>query len=574
MTSNGGVDLSLLTPVLERYEKGRRELLLPVLHEAQALYGYLPEPVLKAISQNLRIPAADIYGVVEFYTMFYQQPVGRRIVRVCGDPACMANGAPKVLEAVCRHAGVQPGETTPDGALTIERATCLGLCDQAPAALVDDRALVGLTPADAPRLLAGEGREAALRVTGDLRVLTRHIGVLDPLDLEAHRARGAFAGVEQALQMPPEAVIAVVKDSGLVGRGGAAFPAGLKWELGRKASGSPKYVICNADESEPGTFKDRLLIEGDPYRIIEGMLICAYAVGASKGIFFLRGEYPRARAIVQEALDRARAAGLLGERILGTDFSFDVELRVGAGAYVCGEETALFEAVEGKRGFPRVKPPFPTDYGVFGKPTVISNVETLASAPDILINGAEWFRQWGSGRSVGVKLFCVSGHVNHPGVIEAPFGIPLRELVETYCGGFKGTPQAILMGGAAGAFITPQHLDVPLTYEALEPLGASIGSGAIMVFNESVDLRELLSVLTHFFAHESCGKCYPCQLGTQRQHEIVTRAAAGRALPGDVERLMDIGRTMTDASICGLGQTAGMAVMSALRLWPDLLEAR
>ncbi len=311
-------------------------------------------------------------------------------------------------------------------------------------------------------------------------------------------------------------------------------------------------------------------MEGDPFRVLEGMTICGYAIGSSKGYLFIRGEYPHAAAVLEEAVAAARQANLLGENILGTDFSFEIEIRRGAGAYICGEETALFEAIEGKRGYPRLKPPFPTTHGLFNRPTVINNVETLASVPDILTNGAEWFQQWGTEHSTGLKLFCVSGHVGQPSLVEAPFGTTLRELIERYCGGFDGTPQAVLMGGAAGAFLTPDQFDTPLTFEDLRPLGASIGSGAIMVFNESVDLRQVLRTLGHFFAHESCGKCYPCQLGTQRQMEILDRVAEGQAQAGDIERLTLIGQTMTDASICGLGQTAGMAVMSALRLWPDL----
>jgi NADH-quinone oxidoreductase subunit F len=380
-------------------------------------------------------------------------------------------------------------------------------------------------------------------------------------------------GLEVALkEMTPDEVITVIKDSKLVGRGGAAFPTGIKWQYTRAATGQPKYAICNADESEPGTFKDRLLMEGDPYHILEGLAICGYAAGAEKGYIFVRGEYPRAAAILQEAIDRATDAGLLGQNILGAGFDFHIEVRRGAGAYICGEETALFEAIEGKRGFSRVKPPFPTTHGLFGKPTVINNVETLSKVADILLNGADWFRQWGTPESVGYKLFAVSGHVRQPGVVEAPFGLTINELIERWCGGYTGTPQAILMGGAAGVFLTPNQFDTPLLYEALHPLGASIGSGAIMVFNETVDLSDILVRLGHFFAHESCGKCFPCQLGTLRQLELLERAAEGHAQPGDYQRLMGIGQTMTDSSLCGLGQTAGLAVMSAIRLWPELVK--
>jgi len=315
------------------------------------------------------------------------------------------------------------------------------------------------------------------------------------------------------------------------------------------------------------------MLEGDPFRVLAGMILSGYVIGSARGYLFIRGEYPQAAAILLDAIDQLYGANLLGERILGSEFSFDLELRQGAGAYICGEETALFEAIEGKRGFPRVKPPFPTTHGLFRKPTAINNVETLACIPDIVANGGAWFRQWGTEKSTGTKLFCISGHVKQPGVIETPFGTPLREAIEQYCGGFEGEPKAILMGGAAGGFMTPDLLDTRLSFEDLRAINAPIGSGVVMVFNQTVELREVLRGLAHFFAHESCGKCYPCQLGTQRQMEILERAAQGHTRPGDAAAIQDIGWTMTDASICGLGQTAASAVLSAIRIWPELIGA-
>ena len=369
-------------------------------------------------------------------------------------------------------------------------------------------------------------------------------------------------------------MVAQVKASGLVGRGGAAFPTGVKWEGAAKAPGSQKYVVCNADESEPGTFKDRVLLLDDPHSVIEGMLITGYAIGASKGYIYLRGEYPYIVPPLEIALAEALASGYLGENILNSGFSFDIEIRIGAGAYICGEETALFESIEGKRGFPRVKPPFPTTFGVFGKPTVINNVETLFNVPLIISQGVEEFRRIGTEKSPGPKLFCVSGDVAQPGVYEVPFGLSLRDLLDLAGGLADGKGlQAVLFGGAAGAFATAKHLDVRLTFEDLRAAGLPLGSGVVMVFNETRDLRDVLKRLGHFFAHESCGKCYPCQMGTQRQKEILDRISEGRILPGDLERLQDIGWTMTDASLCGLGQTAAGAVMSAIQLWPALFTA-
>jgi NADH-quinone oxidoreductase subunit F len=394
--------------------------------------------------------------------------------------------------------------------------------------------------------------------------------------LDEYRLAGGYAGLQKALTMAPAEVIAEVKSSGLVGRGGAAFPTGVKWDGAARAPGKVKYVVCNADESEPGTFKDRVLLEGDPHRVIEGLAIAAYAVGARTGYIYIRGEYPHALKIMHRAVGEAREAGLLGASIFGSSFDFDIEIRQGAGAYICGEETAMFESIEGKRGFPRVKPPFPTTYGLFGAPTVINNVETLCNVPFILTQGASVYRQLGTETSPGSKLFCVSGDVRRPGVYEVPFGITLRHLLDELAGGVRPghSLQTVLFGGAAGAFATADQLDVRLTFEDLRQVGLPLGSGVVMVFDETRDMRDVLVRLAHFFEHESCGKCYPCQLGTKRQHEILMRIAAGNALRGDAERLSDVGWTMADSSLCGLGQTAATAVLSAMKLWPELFAEK
>jgi NADH-quinone oxidoreductase subunit F len=313
------------------------------------------------------------------------------------------------------------------------------------------------------------------------------------------------------------------------------------------------------------------LMEEDPHRTIEGMIIAARAVGASQGYFYIRGEYPYAHKVVNEALEEARKAGYLGLDILGSGLDFDIEARRGAGAYICGEETALFESIEGKRGFPRVKPPFPTTFGLFGKPTAINNVETLCNVPFIIEKGAAAYRKYGTEKSPGPKLFCVSGDVARPGLYEVPFGVSLRHVLNDLAGGVTGgSLEAILFGGAAGAFTTKDSLDVKMTFEDLSAQGLPLGSGVVMVFNDQRDMRQVFKGLAHFFADESCGKCYPCQLGTQRQYEILARLAEGKPEEGDVERLTDVGWTMVDASLCGLGQTAATAVLSAMKLWPDL----
>lgn len=570
------LDLMPLRSILAEFVPQGRIALLPALQAAQAYYGYLPEPVAAEVGRALRVPLAEVYGVIDFYSMFYRHPVGKTIVRVCTDAVCALYGGEGVHARLRQHLGLSANETTSDGAFTIEESPCLGLCAHAPALLVNERSVARAEVLSPDEILKdGKAPSPSGFLGGDLRLLTANCGRGRPTSLQEYLINGGYAGLEKAFGMLPQEVISEVKASGLVGRGGAAFPTGVKWEGAARAEGWPKYVVCNADESEPGTFKDRVLMEEDPHRVLEGLIIAAYAVGAEKGYIYIRGEYPYAYKVMQKAVDEARGAGYLGENILNSGFSFEVELRRGAGAYICGEETALFESIEGKRGFPRVKPPFPTTHGLFGKPTVINNVETLCNVPYILQKGAEAYRQLGTERSPGPKLFCVSGDVVRPGLYEVPFGVSLRHLLFDLAGGIRqgGRLQAVLFGGAAGAFATPEHLDVPLTFEDLRVAGLPLGSGVVMVFDQERDLKEVLWRLARFFAHESCGKCYPCQLGTQRQYEIISRIKEGRPQPGDLERLRDVGWTMSDASLCGLGQTAASAVLSAMKLWPDLLQA-
>jgi NADH-quinone oxidoreductase subunit F len=551
-------ETSQLQTAIESYIPLGRSGLLPALHAAQRLYGWVSEPVAAEIAKSLKVPLADVHGVIEFYSLFYDKPTSRHVIRVCTDVACALKDGEGILHHLCDKHGLRPGQTTDELSLTIEPSPCLGLCEHAPA--VWDSGDQSTVISDNGATHVSLDRRPPSLVYGLVRILSANCGD-GTTSLQKY---GEYTGLRKARGMKPEDVIAEVKASGLVGRGGAAFPTGVKWEGAAKAEADQKYVICNADESEPGTFKDRVLLIDDPHRTIEGMCITAYAIGATKGYIYIRGEYPYIVPVLENALTEARTAGYLGEE-------FDIEVRVGAGAYICGEETALFESIEGKRGFPRIKPPFPTTFGVFGKPTVINNVETLCTVPLIVGQGAAEYRKLGTEKSPGSKLFCVSGDVERTGVYEIPFGTTLRELLEL-AGGVKGGKQlkSVLFGGAAGAFATSAHLDVKLTFEDLRSAGLPLGSGVVMVFDETRDMREVLQSLGHFFAHESCGKCYPCQMGSQRQKEILDRVASGKILEGDFERLQDVGWTMTDASLCGLGQTAASAVLSAMKLWPEL----
>lgn len=567
-------DLDLLKPILEKYEPGDRSGLIPALWDAQRTFGYLSEPVVASIAKTLDVPLADAHGVVEFYTMLYNEPKGETTVRVCVSPVCAQEGSNQVLDELCDHHGVERGGTTGDGKYTIKPVECLGLCDHAPSGLIDDVPVSHVNEAD-PVTLADDPPPAPLgHISGSARHITKRVGEMDPTDIEAYQDLGGFSGLRKALlELSPQEVIAEIEEAGLVGRGGAAFPTGLKWKFTAGAEGEPKYIVCNTDESEPGTFKDRFLMEGDPFAVLEGMLLAGYSIGAHKGYIYIRGEYYRSQKFFEGVIENAREHGFLGEDILGSGFDFDVEIRAGAGAYICGEETALFESIEGKRGFPRIKPPFPTTHGLFGQPTVINNVETLAAATWIMENGAGAFRASGTEESPGTKMFCLSGDVGRPGVYEVPYGTTMRELLEQ-AGGVKGELQAALVGGAAGFYATPDQLDVPMSFEGLEEAGLTLGSGVVVVSNTERDLRKSLISLARFFAHESCGKCYPCRFGTQRQKDLLKRIFNGEGSQEDIEALDDIGYTMTESSLCGLGKTASLAILSAKENWPELFNGQ
>jgi NADH-quinone oxidoreductase subunit F len=404
-------------------------------------------------------------------------------------------------------------------------------------------------------------------MTTDL--LLARCGAVDPGSIDDYVANDGFVALRRSVEEGPEWVIEELTRSRLTGRGGAAFPTGRKWAAVRAASGSPKYVILNADESEPGTFSNRKLLEEDPFSSVESMIIAGLAVGSSQGYAYIRGEYALAASRLRTAIDAARDRGYLGPDAAGSSQAFEIEIRRGGGAYICGEETSLFASLEGLRGEPRSKPPFPVNVGVFGKPTLINNVETLVNVMPILLMGGEAFAGIGDPSLAGTKLFCLSGHVARPGVYEVPGGTTLRALLELAGGVPDGRElQAVLMGGAAGKFVPLNHLDTPLTPAILGPLGLTIGSGAVMFFDDTVDMWEVTRLIAEFFAEESCGQCVPCRVGTKRQVEILHRFSLGHGRPADEELLRDVGGVMSDASICGLGQTAAWAVLSALEVLP------
>jgi len=555
-----------------REARDRRDLLLPGLHAINDRIGWISEGALDYLCRRLTVPPADAYGVATFYAMFSVKPRPATVLHVCTDLACAAAGAPGLCAGIEARLG-------PGSGVSVERSPCLGLCERAPAALaikagdpvrtavsapatVEAAVLAASAPDSAP-----EEPPAAMAVpqAGDPSLtLLRRVGAVDPSSLDDYRAHGGYTALRRAFALGPAGVIREVTDSGLVGRGGAAFPTGRKWQATASQPDRPHYLVCNADESEPGTFKDRVIMEGDPYALVEAMTIAAYATGAHRGYVYLRGEYPRAIHRMQHAVDQARARGLLGDDVLGQGYAFDIEIRRGAGAYICGEETALFNSIEGYRGEPRSKPPFPVEKGLFGRPTVENNVETLVNVLPILTMGAPAYAAIGTGRSTGPKLFCVSGSVDRPGIYELPFGATLGELLDA--AGVRERLRAVLLGGAAGGFVRPDERDIPLTFEGTREAGTTLGSGVVMAFDDTVPLPRLLLRIAEFFRDESCGQCVPCRVGTVRQEEALHRIAerTGAAAADDIALLREVGRAMRDASICGLGQTAWNAVESAI----------
>ncbi len=574
-----------------RATRERRHLLLPALQALQGRMGFITEGGLDYVCARLGVPPAEAWGVVTFYAMLATSPRPRRVVHVCDDIACRVRGAAQLCAALEKKAG-PPITHEPEGdhhpldrgKAAWMHSPCLGLCDVAPAALVVEaganvveRSVGGATVESvlallggAPPAIDGANRPHVRRspkiVSGGLLQRVRKV---DPTKLPAYRASGGYAALARAFELGAEGVIREVTDSKLVGRGGAAFPTGRKWEAVRTQSEKPHYLVCNADESEPGTFKDRVLLTEDPFAIVESMTIGALATGAEKGFLYIRAEYPLAFQRMQGAIEQARAAGLLGNDILGRGLRFDIEIRRGAGAYICGEETALFESIEGKRGEPRNKPPFPVSHGLFGKPTAANNVETFANIPAIVLDGGAAFAKVGTAQSTGTRLFCLSGSVQKPGVYEAPFGATLGEIIELAGGVTAGhTLKAVLLGGAAGGFVRADELGLKLTHEDTRASGTTLGSGVVILFDETVDLRDAVLRIAAFFRDESCGQCVPCRVGTVRQEEALHRIAAAKTRGGvrnELALLDELGLAMKDGSICGLGQTAYSAVESAVK---------
>jgi NADH:ubiquinone oxidoreductase subunit F (NADH-binding)/NADH:ubiquinone oxidoreductase subunit E len=561
---------------------------LPILHAVQNICGnWLPLEALQLVAKELDIPYGYLYGVMTFYSMYAVTPRGKFIIRMCESAPCHVNGAENILETLKEELGIQVGQTTSDGLFTLEQTACLGTCEVSPAMQINEVVFGDLTSAKVKEVLenyrAGKTVDyrtlarttippLAYPLNPDEMVLFANLDQIDPMSVDAYVAKGGYESLKKAVTaMSQVDVINEVKTANIRGRGGAGFPAGLKWSFTQPSPLAPKYIVCNADEGEPGTIKDRYLMEGDPNRVLEGMAIAGYAVGASHGYIYVRGEYYLSMMRLQNAIDQATAKGYLGKNIFGTDFSFTIEVQSGGGAYVCGEETALIESIEGERGNPRVKPPFPGQVGVWGKPTIVNNVETLSSIPVILAKGGEWYKNKGTEDAAGTKIFQVVGHVNKPGVIEANLGMTVRELIDKYGGGVRGGKKfkSCQTGGASFGFITEPQLDTPMEYKAMGAIEGALGSGTMLVMDEDTCIVDVVKCILYFFQHESCGFCLPCRRGTRILYDLICKIAEGKGTEADMESMLKVGQVMLDSANCALAMSPIFFIKTTMERYRD-----
>ena len=549
--------------------------MMDIVRAVQAELNHVPDGAIDRIAGLVGRPRVEVASVVSFYSFYGKEPRGRVVIRLSDDILDRMAGYDDVLSAFEDELGIRLGETTADGAFTLERTACIGMCDQAPAALVNDVPVTKLSSDSARRIVA------ELREHGDPRRLVHRVGdgnnghpLVHSMVENNMRRRGPIVlskvnrgeAIRKALSMSPMEVIRAVKTARLRGRGGAGFPTGMKWEFTRGAEGEPKIVICNADEGEPGTFKDRVLLTELPDRVFAGMTVAAYAIGASEGIVYLRAEYAYLKDYLDDVLEKRRADGLLGGRILGREgFDFEIRIQLGAGAYVCGEETALISSCEGARGDPKNRPPFPAQKGYLGRPTVVNNVETLCCMTKILEEGSATFNDHGTNRSSGTKLLSIAGDCDRPGVYEVSLGISLREVLKL-CEGEHA--RAVQVGGPSGRMVPPGEFDRTICYDDLAT------GGAIMVFGPERDLLEIVSAFMEFFVDESCGYCTPCRVGNVLLKERVDQIIAGRGVKADLGYLVELGRTVKSTSRCGLGQTSPHPVLTCIENFREVWEAR
>ena len=565
----------------------KRSALIPMLMYAQDEFGYISDEMIAEVARRLDLNNVQVEETLAYYSMLRRKTMGKHHVQICTNVACMLKGGYELLERAKKRLEIGHKETTQDGVFSLEEVECIGACTGAPAMQVNYDFYENVTPQKFDRIIeeldAGR-RPAPEPVTSgalhdrnvlETPLISRRWGMKDSHKLDVYLMQGGYKALEKALkEMTPESIIEEVKKSNLRGRGGAGFPAGMKWSFVPKDSPKARYVICNADESEPGTCKDRPLMEMDPHQLIEGIVIAGRAINSHQGFIYIRGEYRYVLDIVDAAIAEAYNAGYLGKNILATGFDFDLLIHTGAGAYECGEESALMESLEGKRGYPRIKPPFPAVVGLYGCPTIINNVETLSAVPSIIREGGEAYANRGTPRNGGTRLLCVSGHVRKPGIYEIPLGMNMKKFIYEVAGGIAEGKKlkAVIPGGSSCPFLTADEIDIPMDYDALAKAGSMLGSGGMVVIDGDTCRVDMARRIMHFYAHESCGWCIPCREGTIWLRKTLERFHAGLGREEDIDLIADLAKNMLGRTFCPLGDAAAMPTISIMKKWRGEFE--
>jgi NADH-quinone oxidoreductase subunit F len=565
----------------------KRSALIPMMMYAQDEYGSVTDEIIAEIARRLDLHTVQVEETLEYYSMLHRKPVGKHHVQVCTNIACMLRGGTELLEHAKKRLEIGNKETTQDGMFSLEEVECIGACTGAPAVQVNYDFYENVTPRNLDRIIEeldkGRHPEPIPVITGALHernkletpLISKRWGVKDSNKIEVALQLGAYQGLEKALkELTPAQIIDEVKKSNLRGRGGAGFPTGMKWSFVPKDSPKPKYVICNADESEPGTCKDRPLMEMDPHQLIEGIIIAGRAINSHNGFIYIRGEYRYVLDIVETAIGEAYARGYLGKNILGSGFDFDLLIHTGAGAYECGEESALMESLEGKRGNPRIKPPFPAVVGLYGCPTVINNVETLSSVPAIILEGGEAYANRGTPKNGGTRLLCIAGHVNKPGIYEVPLGMNMKKFIDEVAGGMRGGKKlkAVVPGGSSCPLLKADEVDLAMDYDSVAKAGSMLGSGGMVVLDEDTCMVDFARRIMHFYAHESCGWCIPCREGTAWLKKMLDRFHAGYGHSEDIDLMNNLSKNMLGRTFCALGDAAAMPTISIVEKFRSEFE--
>ena len=565
----------------------KRSALIPMMLYAQDYYGSLSDDVLTGIAQRLDLNATQVTETLAYYSMLRRKPAGRYHIQVCTNISCMLRGGNELYSHLQKRLGIGNKEVQPSGTFSLEEVECMGACTGAPAIQVNYDFYENLDPEKVDAILEQieDGRHPAPepvtsgsvheRHPAEVPVISRRFGIPNCKSIDVYLQHDGYQALEKALkQMTPEQIIDEVKKSNLRGRGGAGFPAGMKWSFVPKDVNKPKYILANCDESEPGTCKDRPLMEMDPHQLIEGMAIAGRAVNAHQGYAYVRGEYRYVIDILEKAVAEAYDRGYLGKNILGSGFDFDLAVHTGAGAYECGEESALMESLEGKRGYPRIRPPFPAVVGLYGCPTVINNAETLSSVPSVILRGGEWYAGLGTPRNGGTRLFAISGHVNKPGIYELPMGFNLKKMIYEVAGGIPGGKKlkAVVPGGSSCPLLTAEEIDVAMDFDSVAKIGSMLGSGGTVVIDEDTCMVDVARRIMHFYAHESCGWCIPCREGTTWLRKMLDRFHEGGGREEDIPLIDELSKNMLGRTFCPLGDAAAMPTISIVNKWRSEFE--